>query len=66
MSVGFDLVGERRKMIQMKTEERLNKRESKKAEDEQLAKIDDTTHYIRSIVYAKDPGIIDQEHGHTH
>ena len=53
-------------MIQMKTEERLNKRESKKAEDEQLAKIDDTTHYIRSIVYAKDPGIIDQEHGHTH
>ena len=49
----------------MKTEERLNKKEAK-AEAEQLAKIDDTTHYIRSIVYAKDPSIIDQEHQHTH
>ena len=64
MTPGFDLVGQRRKMIQMKTEERVNKKESKK-EEEQLAKIDDSTHYIRSIVYAKDPSIID-EHQQTH
>ena len=31
-----------------------------------MAKIDDTTHYIKSIIYAKDPSIIDQEHGYTH
>ena len=49
----------------MRTEERVNKKEPK-VEPEQLAKIDDTTHYIRSIIYAKDPSIIDPEHNHTH
>lgn len=31
-----------------------------------MAKIDDTTHFIKNIVYARDPRIIDEEKGHCH
>lgn len=31
-----------------------------------MAKIDDTTHFIKSIVYARDPSIIDREKQHVH
>ena len=59
MSAGFDLVGQRRKMIQLKTEDKIKNKNDINAE--QLAKIDDTTHFIKSIVYARDPKIIDQD-----
>ena len=61
MSAGFDLVGQRRKMIQLKTEDKIKKGNPGIDEAERLAKIDDTTHFIKSIVYARDPTIIDPE-----
>lgn len=63
MSTGFDLVGQRRKMLQMKTEEKIKKGVVGEA-DSPLIKIDDTTHFIKSIVYARDPSILD-EHNHV-
>lgn len=58
MSEGFDLVGQRRKMLQMKTEDKL-KKPNQIDQAEQLAKMDENTHYIKNIVYARDPTIID-------
>lgn len=60
MTAGFDLVGQRRKMIQLKTEEKIMKKGGID-DQQQLAKIDDTTHFIKSIVYARNPKIIDLE-----
>lgn len=60
MTAGFDLVGQRRKMIQLKTEEKILKKGGID-DQQQLAKIDDTTHFIKSIVYARNPKIIDLE-----
>lgn len=48
-------------MIQMKTEDKLKKGGNGIEDYDKLAKIDDTTHFIKSIVYARDPNIIDQE-----
>lgn len=68
MSVGYDLVGNRRKMITIKTEEKIKNRggaanytEPKQEEPE--AKIDDTTHFIKNIVFARDQSIFNQETG---
>ena len=66
MSAGFDLVGQRRKMIQLKTEDKIKKGNSAIENADQLAKMDDTTHFIKSIVYARDPKVIDQEKQHVH
>ena len=66
MAAGFDLVGQRRKMIQLKTEDKIKKGGNGVDGADQLAKIDDTTHFIKSIVYARDPKIIDQEKQHVH
>ena len=66
MSVGYDLVGQRRKMIQLKTEDKIKKGNNSIENADQLAKIDDTTHFIKSIIYARDPKIIDQEKNHVH
>ena len=56
MAAGYDLVGQRRKMLQKQTEDKMKKPGQGV---EQLAKIDDTTHFIKSVVYARDPKIID-------
>lgn len=61
MSAGYELVGQRRKMIQLKTEDRIKKGPNGIEEQPILAKIDDTTHFIKSIIYARDPKIIDVE-----
>ena len=66
MSAGYDLVGQRRKMIQMKTEDKIKKGANGIDDQEVIAKIDDTTHFIKSIVYARDPKIIDTEKQHVH
>ena len=66
MSAGFDLVGQRRKMIQLKTEDKIKKGNSAIENADQIAKMDDTTHFIKSIVYARDPKVIDQEKQHVH
>lgn len=65
MSAGYDLVGQRRKMIQKQTEDKIKKGGNSIEDQEKLAKIDDTTHYIKSIVFARDPKIIDQEKQHV-
>ena len=49
------------KMIQLRTEDKIKKGNNGIEDQDQLAKIDDTTHFIKSIVYARDPKIIDQE-----
>jgi len=47
-------------MIQLKTEEKILKKGG--IDDQtQLAKIDDSTRFIKSIVYARNPKIIDLE-----
>mmetsp|Transcript_8611 Transcript_8611/g.10089 ORF Transcript_8611/g.10089 Transcript_8611/m.10089 type:complete len:97 (+) Transcript_8611:67-357(+) len=53
-------------MIQMKTEDKIKKGNNGIEDQQILAKIDDTTHFIKSIVYARDPKIIDQEKQHVH
>jgi len=71
MSPGFDLVGNRRKMITLKTEEKI-KRGGGAANyiapiaEEPQAKIDDTTHFIKNIVYTRDPSIFDSTNGYVH
>ena len=61
MALGFELVGQRRKMIQMKTEEKLKKGPGDDVEKQ--AKMDESTHYIKNIIYARDPNIIEKETG---
>ena len=49
----------------MKTEDRIKKGNAGIENQEIIAKIDDTTHFIKSIVFARDPSIIDQEKQHV-
>ena len=50
----------------MKTEDKIKRGNAGIDDNVILAKIDDTTHYIKSIVYARDPKIIDPEKQHVH
>lgn len=63
MTEGYDLIGKRKKFIKEKLAER-EANAIKKPEiilDNPLAKIDDTTHIIKNIVFARDPYNLDME-----
>ena len=62
MANGYDLVGQRRKMIQQKTEDKIKKGQFNEDAEKQ-AKMDETTHYIKNIIFARDPSIIEKETG---
>jgi len=67
MASGFELVGQRRKLINLRTKEKIEKKENGKggADGDQEAKMDATTHFIKNIVYARDPTILDRETLHV-
>ena len=77
MNAGFDLVGQRRKLFQLRTEERVRKDgrvvhngggllATEPADGHgALSKMDGTTHFIKNIVYCRDPSIIDAETLHA-
>jgi hypothetical protein len=63
MTDGYDLIGKRKKFIKEKLAER-EANAVKKPEiilDNPQAKIDETTHIIKNIVFARDPSNIDME-----
>lgn len=68
MNSGFELVGQRRKLINLRTKEKIDKKENGgklgEAGDAE-AKMDATTHFIKNIVYARDPTILDRETLHV-
>ena len=68
MNSGFELVGQRRKLINLRTKEKIDKKENGlKLGDggDAEAKMDATTHFIKNIVYARDPTILDRETLHV-
>ena len=68
MTSGFELVGQRRKLINLRTKEKIEKKENGPKnvdQDDVEAKMDATTHFIKNIVYARDPTILDRETLHV-
>ena len=78
MNAGFEMVGNRRKLLQLRTMEKVQ--EKKKGETQHQgpitstenphgftdhAKMDATTHFIKNIVFARDPTILDRETMHV-
>jgi hypothetical protein len=80
MNSGFEMVGNRRKLLQLRTMEKVNN--NKKGEFQHgptatttvdnnphgftdHAKMDATTHFIKNIVFARDPTILDRETMHV-
>lgn len=47
-------------MLQLKTEDRIKRGAVGGEGDSPIVKIDDTTHFIKSIVYARDPTVLDE------
>ena len=76
MNSGFDMVGNTRKLRLLRQEEK-DKKNGKPGDEKKLppppdhlkyeaeAKMDGSTHFIKNIVYARDPSIIDRETMHV-
>lgn len=62
MGEGFDLIG-RKNMMRENREKRRGFEAGK--DNEQEAKMDDTTHVINNIVFARDPKIFDTKTGYV-
>ena len=62
MGDGYDQVG-KKNMMRENREKRKQYDQNKRGEDEQEAKMDEYTHIIQNIVYARDPKIFDTKSG---
>jgi len=64
MGEGFDLVGKKNMMRENREKRRKYEEEKLKLkEDNDEAKMDESTHIIQNIVYARDPKIFDTKTG---
>ena len=62
MGEGFDLVG-KKNMMRENREKRRKYEEDKQKGDGDEARMDESTHIIQNIVYARDPKIFDTKTG---
>ncbi len=65
MGDGFDQIGKKNMMRENREKRRKYEEEKKDNEEEKEGKMDEFTHFIQNIVYARDPKIFDTKNGYV-